>query len=132
MEMIIYFTPIVRFSNFVQRMKYGKKRPLNEFITVQFMFVNSSVGTSETPVPLACNQQCQNSVANSQNKGEPLSSQNMADVQRCMAWKKQRAIEFKHPMRIIPPGRLLTSKQRLNGSFSCLFYRLPVFKYHLN
>lgn len=42
----------------------------------------------------------------------------MADVQRCMAWKKERSIEFKHPMRIICPTRLQTLKQRLNGSFS--------------
>ena len=37
---------------------WQKKRTLNEFITVQFMVVNSSGGTSETPVPLACNKQC--------------------------------------------------------------------------
>lgn len=58
----------------------------------------------------------------SRDKDEPSSPQNMADVQRCMAWKKERAIEFKHP-----PVRLQRSKQRLNGSFSCRIFTASLY-----
>jgi len=92
------------------------------------MVVNSSVGTSETPAPLACNQQSQTP----KTKVNPQAPKIWRISKDAWLRKKERAIELKHAMAIIPPGRLLTSKERLNGSFSCLFYRLPVFKYHLN